>query len=113
MEHQAWQGVPLTFIDSWRQLFNAAPQQEAMHLSAPCPVCGQRTLHRYYSLEKVAPRELRGVLYQGPGSYWEWCSSCKSFEHMHGYVPDWWKVEPLPIDHAQLTAIPDVLDDAL
>ncbi len=108
-----WQGVPTAIIDAWRTLFNATPATEGMNLSASCPVCGQRTLHRYYALERAAPRELRGAAYQGPGSYWEWCSSCRSFEHMSGYVPAWWQVEPLAIDHARLTAVPDLLDEVL
>ena len=109
---QQWQGVPTATVDAWRSLFNSAPTSEAMNLTVPCPVCGARTLHRYYALEKEAPRELRGASYRGPGSYWEWCSTCHSFEHMHGYVPAWWSVPLLNVDHARLTAVPDLLEAA-
>lgn len=110
--NQQWQGVPTGTTDAWRALFNAAPTSEGMNLTAACPVCGARTLHQYFSLEEEAPRELRGALYRGPGSYWEWCSTCHSFEHMHGYVPDWWSKPPLHVDHSRLTAVPDMLEAA-
>lgn len=112
MSSQQWQGVPIAVVDVWRAVFNAAPASEMMDLSTPCPVCGSKSLHRYFSLEKEAPRELRGASYRGPGSYWEWCASCHSFEHMHGYVPSWWSMQPLSVDHSQLTAIPDLLEAA-
>ena len=51
-------------------------------------------------------------MYKGPGSYWEWCGSCRSYEHMSGYVPISWVVELSGIDHSKLTAIPDMIDIA-
>lgn len=78
-----------------------------------CPICGEATLYRYFSLMKVQPRLLRDVMYQGPGSYWEWCATCHSFEHMSGYVPMWWSFEFAGIDPSKLTAIPDVINAAL
>jgi hypothetical protein len=113
MSSKNWHGVPQESADAWRRVFNSVAPEEIMHLSADCPVCGNQSLHRYFSLEKEQPRELRGLIYRGPGSYWEWCSSCHSFEHMSGYVPVWWDIDPLNIDHAQLTAIPDLIDDAI
>jgi hypothetical protein len=32
---------------------------------------------------------------------------------MSGFVPEWWEVEPLNIDHSKLTALPDLLDEAI
>jgi len=66
-----WDGVPVEAHTAWRKIFNAAPPSEQAHLSAPCPICGSKTLRRFYSLMKVKPREIRGEIYTGPGSYWE------------------------------------------
>lgn len=107
-----WQGVPEEKLPAWRKLFNDAVGG-GVDLPNDCPVCGHRMLHRYYHLAKVEPRELRGKLFQGLGSYWEWCSSCRSYEHMHGFVPDWWQEKPLAVNHAELTVTPGILDAAL
>jgi hypothetical protein len=112
MSNQTWVGVPPEAVDVWRKVFNTASVSQAMNLTASCPVCGASTLHRYYSLQKEAPRQLRGVSYRGPGSYWEWCSTCRCFEHMYGYVPVWWSVPPLDVDHSLLTPVPDLLEAA-
>ena len=113
MSNRKWHGVPQEFSAVWRQIFNSATPGERARLSGNCPVCGVASLCRYFSLEKAQFRELRGNFYKGPGSYWEWCSSCHSFEHMSGYVPEWWDVEPFDIDHSKLTAVPDLIDQAM
>lgn len=113
MSKQAWHGVPQEHLLTWRDIFNAALPNEGEHLSNSCPICNVKALYRYYALEKASPRELRGLRYKGPGSYWEWCSACHSFEHMSGYVPEWWNITPLKIDHSRLTAIPDLIDKAM
>jgi hypothetical protein len=111
MNKPEWVGVTADKIDAWREIFNHS--QNGIDLKDACPVCGQCTLHKYYHLARVEPRELRGRSFQGQGSYWEWCSSCRSYEHMSGYVPDWWIEKPLLVNHSDLTAIPDLLDAAL
>lgn len=108
-----WKGVPIEQLSAWRALFDSRQQGNAMHLPCACPVCGAMTLYRYYALERPQAREIEGKMYRGMGSFWEWCSSCRSFEHMSGFVPAWWKVEPLDIDHSKLTALPDLLDQAI
>jgi hypothetical protein len=113
MEHNIvdWRGVPEIHLPAWRKLFNDAVGS-GLDIPYACPVCGNHTLHRYYHLAKLEPRELRGKRFQGMGGYWEWCSSCHAYEHMHGYVPEWWHEKPLDVDHSKLTPIPDVLDAA-
>lgn len=108
----SWHGVPEVNLPVWRALFNVSIGG-GIDIPDACPVCNKHTLHRYYHLVKPEPRELRGKMYQGVGSYWEWCSSCHSYEHMHGYVPEWWKEKPLNVNHAELTVIPDILESAL
>lgn len=113
MSKQEWQGVPLEHQLAWQAIFNAAPPSEGERLSSSCPICGVKALYRYYTLGKARPQELAGLMYKGPGSYWEWCSACHSFEHMSVYVPEWWNILPLKIDHSRLTAIPDLIDEAM
>ncbi len=45
-----------------------------------CPECKKNTLHYFY----LGWEEKRG-------GNWIWCSSCLSFMHTSGLVPDWWK----------------------
>lgn len=113
ISNNEWHGVPQDWLAAWRHVFNSAGSCEKAHLFSECPVCGAKSLYRYFSLERVQPREMRGQAYRGPGSYWEWCASCHSYEHMFGYVPEWWDVEPVDIEHSQLNVIPDLIDQAL
>ncbi len=108
-----WNGVPLAADAAWREIFNAAAPAEQAHLSAPCPICGNKTLRRFYSLMKVKPREIEGEIYVGPGSYWEWCSSCRAFEHFSGLVPAWWDFDLPNLDHYYLKHDPGLIDDAM
>ena len=112
IEKKPWRGIPPEYTDRWREIYNNAAPEEGMHLSDACPVCGDTELYRYYSLLKTQPRLLGGIMYKGPGSYWEWCGSCRSYEHVSGYVPISWVVELSGIDHSKLTAIPDMIDIA-
>lgn len=113
MAELKWKGVPSEHWKNWQDVFQSSPPDEGMRLAAACPICGARSLFRYYALGKVSPCEIRGAKVKGTGSYWEWCSNCRSFEHMSVWVPEWWQVAPLKIDHAQLTALPDLLDAAI
>ncbi|MCZ9060745.1 hypothetical protein OM348_22430, partial [Escherichia albertii] len=101
------------YTDRWREIYNNVTPGEEMHLSTACPVCGDTELYRYYSLVKTQPCLLGGIMYKGPGSYLEWCGSCRSYEHMSGYVPISLAVELSGIDHSKLTAIPDMIDTAM
>ncbi|EPF4820954.1 hypothetical protein [Escherichia albertii] len=113
MQKKQWSGIPTEYTDRWREIYNNVTPGEEMHLSTACPVCGDTELYRYYSLVKTQPCLLGGIMYKGPGSYWEWCGSCRSYEHMSGYVPISWAVELSGIDHSKLTAIPDMIDTAM
>ncbi|MFZ6679676.1 hypothetical protein [Undibacterium sp. Tian12W] len=108
-----WKGVPLEHSKKWQDIFQLSPPSEGMHLAAACPVCGANSLFRYFALGRAEPREIQGIKVKGSGSYWEWCSRCRSFEHMSVWVPEWWQVDPLKIDHEKLTARPDLLDAAV
>ena len=66
---------------------------------AHCPVCGEKEghlcIHRYDALH---------------GGIWIWCSSCNSYMHMSGIIPDWWNNMP-DIEEAKLEASPQYLDE--
>jgi hypothetical protein len=109
-----WTEVAAEVRSTWRHVFNH--DQNGPDLVAPCPVCSNLTLHRWYFLERNAPKELRGSQYLGPGRLWEWCSTCRSFEYYpDGYLPAWWVAtydvspdlltyDPAPIEAARSRA---------
>lgn len=111
MSEKIWKGVPIDKITSWQIVF--CSESDSYSVSGACPVCGEHALMRYYYLGKNDPREIRGVIYKGRGSVWEWCSSCRAYSHAQAYVPESWKGPELPLDHACLTPIPDAIDDAI
>lgn len=104
-----WRGVPLEFSDDWLALFEAEPN--VSDLAASCPVCGEPHLHRYYLLDRLAPCELNHRQYAGNGGLWEWCSSCRSYEHYSCLVPIHWTT-PYLVDAKMLTAEPEELEVA-
>lgn len=105
-----WNGVPVDGILAWRAAFRGAT---GMNVDAPCPVCGSRSLRQYYVLDKPASREIRGVKFAGPGSYWAWCGSCGVYEHATSFVPESWRGPVLPVRHDLLTPVPKELEEAV
>ncbi len=107
-----WQEV-LESRPEWRRTFNE--DSDSADLVGPCPVCGSRTLHRWYLLEDREAKVLRGLHFKGRGRLWEWCSTCRTFEHYRdGFVPDWWtapfdvapdrlRYDPGPIEEVRST----------
>jgi hypothetical protein len=83
-----WHDVPEEKVRVWREAFDAST--EGTDLRASCPVCGEQTLHRWFYLHRVQLSVSDGRAWQGRGSQWQWCSSCRSYEHSSGLVPDWW-----------------------
>ena len=113
MTEDAWPGVTDAYRGEWKKIFNAATPAQGIHLHSACPICGLTELYRYYALERLEPRMIEGVMFKGRGSLWQWCSACHSFEHYSAYVPLWWSFELPQLDHAKLTAIPDMIDNAI
>lgn len=105
--------MPFEHSVAWRIIFNEAQADEGVHLANACPVCSAETLCRYYALGRLQLRVIGGKKYLGPGSYWEWCSTCRSFEHMSGFVPEWWTVEPVNLNHSGLGVMPYELDELI
>lgn len=104
-----WKAVAQHAWKAWQRIF-ANPS--GLDLPEQCPVCEAFSLHRWF--DKPRPfdegRERPGML--GYGGEWRWCSSCHSYEHYSGMVPDWWQCD-LEVDHALLTAEPEAIEDAL
>ena len=104
-----WRDVPEGLTVVWRVIFDRS--SEGLDLDSTCPVCGARTLHRWFHLATPKPVVTAGRRWLGRGGEWQWCSTCKSFEHSSGLVPDWWK-DPLRVDATQLMSDPDVIEEA-
>lgn len=109
MQLNRWIGVPVEKALAWREAFRGA---ESLNVTTPCPVCGSLSLRHYYLLDKLAPREMRGVKFSGPGSYWAWCATCGAYEHATSFVPESWKGPVLPVRNELLTPMPEELEAA-
>ncbi|MEV0568454.1 hypothetical protein [Dactylosporangium sp. NPDC050588] len=107
---RSWTTVPDPQMSAWGDVFDASEEGET--LSAPCPVCGATTLHRWFDLHRVDPRTVAGRPWQGRGSQWQWCGSCRSYLHSSGLVPMWWRTD-IEIDPSVLTHQPGPIDDVV
>jgi hypothetical protein len=104
-----WVGVPAAYWAKWTEIYQQS--QECLNLSQPCPVCGAVALHRWYQIGKPVERVIEGMKFVAEGGLWEWCSSCHSFEHYSGLVPDWWSCD-LEVNVQELTALPTAIEAA-
>ncbi len=86
-----WRDVPQDKVALWRAIFSAS--SEGTNVTATCPICGTASLHRYFHLHRAKPTVEGGRKWAGSGSQWQWCSSCLSYEHSSGLVPEWWTQE--------------------
>lgn len=84
-----WKDVPDDAMARWRAIFDAST--EGLDLSAPCPVCGSHSLHRWFHMHTARPSVQHGRRWAGSGSEWQWCSACGAYQHMSGLVPQWWQ----------------------
>ena len=110
MREHHWKGIPPSKLAPWREVLAASPGGEKV--DGHCPVCSARQLHGYYQVGRKLEQVSGAQRFVAQGACWEWCSSCNTFEHYSGLVPDWWKSD-LVVDEAKLTMFPDVLDSAV
>lgn len=113
--HHPWRGVPLEHLAEWQRIFRM--EIAALKLSSPCPICGQVELYRYYDRDPEyivyeEYREINGIMYRGRSGLWEWCHSCRHYEHMSAMAPEMWR-HTLPVDKSELRHHPDAIDSAL
>ncbi len=106
MNSPKWQSVPDASREGWRKAF--AVPRAGVDVRGPCPVCGADALHRYYQVGAPLPATAEGT-FVARGALWEWCSSCRSYEHASALVPSWWQSD-VAVDERGLTALPDVLE---
>jgi hypothetical protein len=109
MDPTPWHDVPLSIAPLWRTLFDAST--EGVNLAAPCPVCTNSALHRWFWLARSKRIVESGRSWQGKGSQWQWCSACRSYEHSSGLVPDWWE-SALEVPESDLRHDPGPIDAA-
>ena len=109
MKNEYWKSVPEKYVGKWNSIFSKS--REGPNLSANCPICQNKGLHRFYQVGKKIKLSVDSELCIAKGSEWQWCSYCRSFEHGEVLVPSWWSSE-LKIDGNKLTAIPEILDMA-
>jgi hypothetical protein len=102
-----WYGVPLNLIEAWNEVFQKS--RETLNLSSPCPVCGATTLHRWYQIGRPIDKIVEGQRYVARGGLWEWCSTCRAYEHAQALVPEWWS-SSLEVNEADLTAEPEAIE---
>lgn len=107
--HLFWRGVPLEFVPQWRRVFQAT--QEILDLTAPCPLCGSHSLHRWYDLYRTHERVFEGKRFVGDGGLWECCSACRCYEHYSAAIPEWWSCD-LEVDLTRVTHEPTAIEDA-
>jgi hypothetical protein len=106
---QQWHDVPDDKVIAWRVVFEAST--EGSDLRTACPICRQRTLHRWFFLHRDDPTTEDYRTWAGPGSQWQWCSSCCAYEHSSGLVPIWWQSD-LDVDPALLVHDPGPIEAA-
>lgn len=104
-----WQGVPVELTQEWRRIFGSS--ENGIDVEGLCPVCNSPTLHRWFDTPRAfaVGHEKDGC--RGYGGEWDWCSSCHSYEHYSGLVPDWWQ-DVLTVDPSLLTHDPDAIEAA-
>jgi hypothetical protein len=105
-----WYGVPDEYRTAWQQVYQES--QESLNLSVPCPICNVIALHRWYQIGRLVDQVIDDRKFIATGAVWEWCSSCRGFEHYSGLVPDWWSCD-LEVDDKQLTALPTAIESAI
>jgi hypothetical protein len=100
-----WHDVPAEKQRAWMAVFAAS--QEILSLAAPCPICGERALRRFFHVgRRPEPPE------RPSGGLWEWCAACHAYAHYSAGVPDWWQCD-LEVDGDRLTVYPTEIERAM
>lgn len=104
-----WKSVPESVWEAWREVFDQAPS--GLDVAGACPVCRVEALHRWFMLPRPFSPDEAFPGCKGRGGQWQWCSSCYSFFHYSGLVPDWWECNLL-VDPDTLTHDPEAIEVA-
>jgi len=111
-DEQPWSTVPDEREEEWCRVFSGIYGTVPPKVLEACPVCRAPTLRYYFTVGRRSRYDLRGRPTLGLGSSWEWCSSCRRYQHQSCFVPDWWS-PPYAVDERLLTTKPERLDAAL
>lgn len=104
-----WHGVPLAYQERWRVIFSGREGRQ-LDLPTPCPVCGAPTLHRYYGHPPGG--DTSSGPHRGPNAgLWEWCSTCRSYEHYSTRHPAGYACD-LDVDWRRVGHAPDAIEEA-
>lgn len=109
MHLDSWKGIPLEHRALWRKIFDSHQTEHALNVL--CPICGQFGLRQYYMVEHYNGKVIKGEVYLGEGSLWEWCNKCHHYEHMSVFVPNGWDF-CLELDKSKLTHTPSYIEGA-
>lgn len=103
-----WKGVPEDSVKQWMRSFLS---KETRDVSGACPICNAHTLHQWFDRPRLFAEGKERPGFIGHGGGWQWCSSCYSYEHYSGLVPDWWR-DTLKVDTEKLTHSPEAIEVA-
>ncbi len=104
---QTWQDVPMEHYRAWMQVFNPHPHQHL--LTEACPICGSQTLVQYYHLAGLNKRADCPPDILGSGSLWQWCFTCRHYQHYSALISRQW-VQPFAIPNEAITVDPDGIE---
>ena len=104
-----WKQITPEISEVWQKAFDFS--KKGMDVDNPCPVCGKFDLHRWYLTGEPLSKIIEGNRFIAQGELWEWCSSCGTFQHYSGMVPDWWTCD-LDVDLKELVFTPDAIEEA-
>lgn len=76
-----WKDADESNIVKWYEIWDITFTKPTIPADLACPECAEPTIHYFYLRWGEKNR----------GGSWIWCSSCLSFIHASGIVPDWWK----------------------
>ncbi len=88
---EIWVGVPPEAQSKWNSAFSESSKN--IKVAATCPVCNSNSLYRWHD---------------GYRGLWEWCQTCKVYEHSTSLVPKGWAPE-VNIVPVGLTAEPEAI----
>jgi hypothetical protein len=109
MSNIEWTQIEQEIAVKWRSIFHKS--KIGINVDGDCPICNKATLHRWYLVGRPIEQIIEGNKFVAQGDLWEWCSSCKVFEHYSSLVPDWWKCD-LEVNLKELRFTPNVIEGA-
>lgn len=106
-----WNRVPEQYVKLWNAIFSQ--NQEVVILKDKCPICSQKKLLQYYTLDIPKPVKYKKKWYQGQGAHWEWCAACFHYQFDNlAYIPSDWDYK-LDVESWEFMTIPEPLNEKM